>query len=69
MGCCTVRLAPAGNERPTVKVLAQENSGAVLPNNPMQTCGKNTVCADSGLTGNCCPTDAGIVLGCCGGSS
>jgi len=29
------------------------------------SCGANKKCADLGLTGECCPTIAGIVLGCC----
>jgi hypothetical protein len=29
------------------------------------SCSANSACADLGLTGECCPTNAGIMLGCC----
>jgi hypothetical protein len=29
------------------------------------SCGANSACGDLGLTGECCPTNAGIMLGCC----
>ena len=28
-------------------------------------CADNAACGLEGLTGNCCPTDAGAMLGCC----
>ena len=62
LGCCYLSMHEVKNETVVQQVKNETNVTVSTTNS---SCDQNAVCASSGLTGSCCPTHEGIMLGCC----